>query len=135
MVISKKGGYPNYDSSKFHGNKSAMEIEGEKITDTDEGRKAVLELLKDAPELSNWGYKAWNDEIRGKVMNVLSQFTSPGSAIENITSSKPAPSAPKVTEAAAEKVTETKTETATATETKTEEKKDDFDDFINGLDL
>ena len=133
LVISKKGGFPNYDSSKFHGTKSAMEINGEKVTDSDEGRKAILELLKDAPDLANWGYKAWNDETRGKVLNVLSQFTSPGSAIENITSSKPAPSKPKVTEAAAEKVTETTT--ATATETKGEEKKDDFDDFINGLDL
>ena len=33
LVISKKGGYPNYDSCKFHGNKSAMEIEGTAVTD------------------------------------------------------------------------------------------------------
>ena len=132
LVISKKGGFPNYDSSKFHGNKSAMEINGEKVTDTDESRKAILDLLKDAPDLSTWGYKAWTDETRGKVMNVLSQFTSPGDSIANITASKPAPvNTAKVEAAATEATTETK-ETAS---TKKEEKADDFDDFINGLDL
>ena len=134
LVISKKGGYPNYDSSKFHGNKSAMEINGEKVTDTDESRKAILDLLKDAPDLSTWGYKAWDDTIRGKVMNVLSQFTSPGDSIANITASKPAPVNTQKTEAAATVAT-TETKQAAPTETKKEEKADDFDDFINGLDL
>ena len=92
----------------------------------------ILDLLKDAPDLSTWGYKAWTDETRGKVMNVLSQFTSPGDSIANITASKPAPvNTAKVEAAATEATTETK-ETAS---TKKEEKADDFDDFINGLDL
>ena len=134
LVISKKGGFPNYDSSKFHGNKSAMEINGEKVTDTDESRKAILDLLKDAPDLATWGYKAWDDATRGKVMNVLSQFTSPGDSIANITASKPAPVNTAKTEAAATQAT-TETETTTTEPAKGEEKKDDFDDFINGLDL
>ena len=134
LVISKKGGFPNYDSSKFHGNKSPMTINGEAVSDDDASRKAILDLLKDAPDLTTWGYKAWDDVVRGKVMNVLSQFTSPGDSIQNITRSKPAPSTPKVTEAAATKAT-TETETTTTEPTKGEEKKDDFDDFINGLDL
>ena len=134
LVISKKGGFPNYDSSKFHGNKSAMEINGEKVTDTDESRKAILDLLKDAPDLATWGYKAWDDATRGKVMNVLSQFTSPGDSIANITASKPAPVNTEKTEAAATKAT-TETKETASTETKKEEKADDFDDFINGLDL
>ena len=133
LVISKKGGFPNYDSSKFHGTKSAMEINGEKVTDSDEGRKAILEILKDAPDLGNWGYKSWDDTIRTKVMNVLSQFTSPGDSIQNITRSKPAPVNTVKTEAAAVKAT---TEAApTATATKADGKGDDFDEFINGLDL
>ena len=134
LVISKKGGFPNYDSSKFHGNKSAMEINREKVTDTDESRKAILDLLKDAPDLATWGYKAWDDSTRGKVMNVLSQFTSPGDSIANITASKPAPVNTAKTEAAATQAT-TETTTSTTEPAKGEEKKDDFDDFINGLDL
>lgn len=129
LVISKKGGYPNYDSSKFQGSKSAMVIEGEPVTDSDEGRKAILDFLKDAPDLGNFDYKSWNDETRNKVMNVLSQYSSPGQSIETVTrKAEPAPT--KKVEKAAETVTET---TQPATEASSGG--DDFDDFINGLDL
>jgi len=134
LVISKKGGFPNYDSSKFHGNKSPMTIEGEAVSNDDASRKLILDLLKDAPDLNAWGYKAWDDTVRGKVMNVLSQFTSPGDSIQNITRSKPAPVNNKVTEAAASSVKETETATAEAPAKETG-KADDFDEFINGLDL
>ncbi len=113
-----------------------MTINGEAVSDDDASRKAILDLLKDAPDLTTWGYKAWDDVIRGKVMNVLSQFTSPGDSIQNITRSKPAPVNTKVTEAAATKATtETKETPKAEPVTAGEEKKDDFDDFINGLDL
>src|SRR6056300_540190 len=35
LVISKKGGYPNYDSCKFQGSKSAMTINEEAVTSDD----------------------------------------------------------------------------------------------------
>jgi hypothetical protein len=129
MVISKKGGYPNYDSCKFQGSKSAMSINGENVTDSDEGRKAILEYLKDAPDLGNFDYKSWTDETRNKVMNVLSQFSSPGASIETVTKKAAPSSEPKKAEKAAEAVTET------AEATETSNGGDDFDDFINGLDL
>jgi hypothetical protein len=126
LVISKKGGFPNYDSSKFQGVKSAMVLEGEAVTNTDESRKAILEYLKDAPELSNFEYSAWNDEIRGKVMNVLSQFTSPGNSIEVVTT--PTENVADVTK------TEKKKE-APKVEAVAAESNDNLDDFIAGLDL
>lgn len=130
LVISKKGGYPNYDSCKFHGNRSALELEGNAVTDSDESRKAILEFLNDSPDLGNFEYKPWNDEQRNKVMGVLSQFSSPGSSIETVTKSQPK-AEPKKTEAAATKVVEKDA----STESKGDEKGDDFNDFINGLDL
>tara|TARA_Y100000004_G_C8927266_1_gene418191 strand:+ start:732 stop:1640 length:909 start_codon:yes stop_codon:yes gene_type:complete len=130
LVISKKGGYPNYDSCKFHGNKSALELEGTAVTDSDESRKAILEFLSDSPDLGNFEYKPWNDEQRNKVMGVLSQFSSPGSSIETVTKAQPK-AQPKKTEAAATKVVEKDA----STESKGDEKGDDFNDFINGLDL
>jgi len=130
LVISKKGGYPNYDSCKFHGNRSAMELEGTAVTDSDESRKAILEFLNDSPDLGNFEYKPWNDEQRNKVMGVLSQFSSPGSSIETVTKAQPK-AQPKKTEAAATKVVEKDA----STESKGDEKGDDFNDFINGLDL
>ena len=130
LVISKKGGYPNYDSCKFHGNKSALELEGTAVTDSDESRKAILEFLSDSPDLGNFEYKPWNDEQRNKVMGVLSQFSSPGSSIETVTKAQPK-AQPTKTEAAATKVVEKDA----STESKGDEKGDDFNDFINGLDL
>jgi len=129
LVISKKGGYPNYDSCKFQGSKSSMAIQGENVTDSDEGRKAILEFLKDAPDLGNFDYKAWNDETRNKVMNVLSQYSSPGASIETVTKKSEPTSQPKKVEKAAEAVTETAEASADSSGG------DDFDDFINGLDL
>lgn len=136
LVISKKGGYPNYDSCKFQGSRSPMSIKGEDVTSDDAGRTAILDFIKDAPDLGNFDYRPWTDEQRNKVMGVLSQFSNPGSSIDTVTA-RQAPAAPAATTAAAAKVTETSAPTATATATKTEDssKGDDFDDFINGLDL
>jgi len=134
LVISKKGGYPNYDSSKFQGSRSAMTINGESVTADDAGRTAILDYIKDAPELANFDYRPWNDEQRTKVMGVLSQFSNPGASIETVTQSASTPE-PKKAEAAATKVTETAATTATETKTEDSSKGDDFDDFINGLDL
>jgi len=134
LVISKKGGYPNYDSSKFQGSRSAMTINGESVTADDAGRTAILDYIKDAPELANFDYRPWNDEQRTKVMGVLSQFSNPGASIETVTQSVSTPE-PKKADAAATKVTETAATTATETKTEDSSKGDDFDDFINGLDL
>ena len=126
LVISKKGGFPNYDSSKFQGVKSAMVIEGETVTNTDESRKAILEYLKDAPDLSNFDYHAWTDEQRGKVMNVLSQFVSPGASIDVVTT--PTETVAVTTPLKEEKKKEAEPVAAT-------ESNDNLDDFIAGLDL
>ena len=136
LVISKKGGYPNYDSCKFQGSRSPMSIGGEDVTSDDAGRTAILDFIKDAPDLGNFDYRPWTDEQRNKVMGVLSQFSNPGTSIDTVTA-RQAPAAPAATKAAAAKVTETSAPTTTATATKTEDssKGDDFDDFINGLDL
>ena len=77
LVISKKGGYPNYDSCKFQGSRSPMSIGGEDVTSDDAGRTAILDFIKDAPDLGNFDYRPWTDEQRNKVMGVLSQFSNP----------------------------------------------------------
>jgi len=136
LVISKKGGYPNYDSCKFQGSRSPMSIKGDDVTADDAGRTAILDYIKDAPDLGNFDYRPWTDDQRNKVMGVLSQLSNPGSSIDTVTA-RQAPAAPAATKAAAAKVTETSApaETATATKTEDSSKGDDFDDFINGLDL
>ena len=121
LVISKKGGFPNYDSSKFQGTKSPMVLAGEPVTNTDEARKGILEYLTGAPDLSNFEYNPWTDETRNKVMNVLSQFSSPGKSIEVVTETDHSTSfaTPKAaTPKAAVKTEDKKLETATSTDSK-----------------
>ena len=131
LVISKKGGYPNYDSSKFQGSRSPMTINGDEVTADDAGRTAILDYIKDAPELANFDYRPWSDDQRTKVMGVLAQFSNPGASIETVTKPQSTPEPAKAAAAAA-----TVTETATAEKTTEDSSKgDDFDDFINGLDL
>lgn len=138
LVISKKGGYPNYDSCKFQGSKSAMNLNGESVSDSSESRKEILSYLNNSPDLNNFDYQPWNDEQRGKVMNVLSQFSSPGSSIETVTQQRNENTS-TAAKAAASKVKEeptsqndTDTDTAVAEESSGG---DNLDEFINGLDL
>ena len=87
LVISKKAGFANYDSCKFQGSKTAMQIDGKPVKNTQEGREAILNYLKGAPELNSFEYKAWTDEQHTKVMNLLDAMGSPGSSISKLTNS------------------------------------------------
>jgi hypothetical protein len=141
LVISKKAGYANYDSCKFQGSKSSMTLNGSQVSNTDAGRKEILEYLQKSPDLSNFDYKSWSDEQRTKVMNVLSQYTSPGESISKITKSEKDSMKPK------KKVEESKTKheenddfsydssSSGSNSTSYTEDNDSLDDFINGLDL
>ena len=130
LVLSKKGGYPNYDSCKFQGTRSTMQINAENVTDTNEGRALVLDYLKDAPDLSNFDYKTWNDEQRNKVMNIVSQYSSPGSSIDTITKASPKASPKANEQTSSEQDTDTSDDDVPASKNG-----DEFDDFLNGLDL
>ncbi len=138
LVISKKGGYPNYDSCKFQGSKTSMVIGGESVSDTAEGRKVILDYLKDAPDLTNFDYKAWTEEQRTKVMNVLSKINSPGTSIGTLVNSAK-DSQKASTQSSADKVNESLTDSLGSdtmdAQTDSESGGDDFDEFINGLDL
>ena len=108
-----------------------MVLEGEPVTNTDEARKGILEYLNNAPDLSNFEYSPWTDETRNKVMNVLSQFNSPGKSIEVVTETQ-SDFTPSSASKAAPKAEAPKAETPKA---ETAESNDNLDDFINGLDL
>jgi len=138
LNISKKGGYPNYDSCKFMGKTSPMILEGEAVSDSSESRTAILAYLNAAPKLDSWDYTPWTTDQANRVHGVLSMFASPGSSIAAITQKTMStkPSGNMKTEAAATKATETvaaQTETATAEAPVDADEK--LDDFLDGLDL
>jgi len=129
LIISKKAGYPNYDSCKFQGSTSAMMLDGKVVDDSPESRKAIMEYLNEAPELSSFDYKPWTNEQHSKVMNILSQYTSPGASIEKVTS-------PKQESVQATPKQETPLMNDTTNEaSNVESDEGGLDDFINGLDL
>jgi hypothetical protein len=121
LVITKQGGYNSYDSSKFQGKKSAMTIGGKEVENSDAGRKAVMDLLTDVPDLLSFDYKKWDDDVRAKIESLLNHYRSPGSAKAVVTGS--APAAPRVEKAPAAAANESTTDTT------------DLNDFLEGLDL
>ena len=126
LNISKKGGFPNYDSCKFQSKQGAMVLNGTEVSDDDASRKAIVEYLGEAPELDNWDYKAWTDDERSRVMGVLSGYNSPGSSIGAVTNQN-TPAAESKKESVKEP--EPKPEVVTAASD------DNLDDFLNGLDI
>ena len=134
ISISKQGPWPSYDGCKFQSRTSAMTIDNETVSETDEGKKSIIEYLENGPDLTNFDYKPWDDEIRSKVMNVLSMYDSPGKSVRNVTrpnaetqtKSAPKPKTPKTPVAEVDSSTNPVT---------SDEGGGDLDDFINGLDL
>jgi hypothetical protein len=133
LNIMKKGGYPNYDGCKFQSKQTAMVLEGNEVSDDDAGRKAIIEYLKDAPELSGWDYTAWTDDERNRVMGVLAGYGSPGSSIGRVTSPNAAPAKTEAPAKAA--VTEEAPQAESAATPATAGSDDNLDDFLDGLDI
>ena len=133
LNIMKKGGYPNYDGCKFQSKQTAMVLDGNEVSDDDAGRKAIIEYLKDAPELSGWDYTAWTDDERNRVMGVLAGYGSPGSSIGRVASPNTAPAKTEAPAKAA--VTEEAPQTESAATPATAGSDDNLDDFLDGLDI
>jgi len=121
LVITKQGGYNAYDSSKFQGKTSAMTVSGKEIENNPGDKQKVMDLLSEAPDLSAFDYKKWDDDTRNKVEGLLQQYRSPGSAKAVVSSPSTSTSAPKA---------EVKEKT-----TSVESESSDLNDFLEGLDL
>lgn len=121
LVITKQGGYNAYDSSKFQGKISAMSISSKEIENNSGDKQKVMDLLSEAPDLSAFDYKKWDDDTRNKVEGLLYQYRSPGSAKAVVSSPSTSTSAPKA---------EVKEKT-----TSVESESSDLNDFLEGLDL
>ena len=99
-------------------------------------RSAIKAELEGAPSLAGYDYKAWDEDTRAFVNNVLRMYLNPGDSIAEVTSTPAAPKAAPKAEPQREP-----TPVATATATKTEEAPakantdDDLDSFLNDLNL
>lgn len=113
LTITKQSGFNNYDSSKFQGNITPITIGGVAMQPNQEDQTKIIEFVTAAPSLSDFEFKPWTDDIRMKVMGILSQYTgsNPGAAMEVIVGDGSQSLASTVTETVSDTPV---TETATA---------------------
>jgi hypothetical protein len=72
LTVNIVAGYNNYDSSKFVGDETPLMLDGSPIQQNAQDMAKFVEFLKtNSPDLSNYDYKDWTDEVRDKVKSVV----------------------------------------------------------------
>ena len=85
LVICKKDGFANYDSSKFASSGSAIVIDGNEMSDDDDDRETIVEYLKEnTPDFNEFKFKPWDEDMKKKVLKTLCQYGSAGADIKKL---------------------------------------------------
>lgn len=72
LTVSIVAGYNNYDLSKFVGDETPLMLDGKPLESSPEQMTKFVEFLKtNSPDLSNYDYKDWTDDVREKVKSVI----------------------------------------------------------------
>jgi hypothetical protein len=72
LTVSIVAGYNNYDLSKFVGDETPLMLDGKPLESSPEQMAKFVEFLKtNSPDLSNYDYKEWTDDVREKVKSVI----------------------------------------------------------------
>lgn len=72
LTLTIVAGYNNYDLSKFVGDGNPLLLDGKPLESSPEQMTKFVEFLKqNSPDLSNYDYKEWSDEVREKVKSVI----------------------------------------------------------------
>ena len=134
LVITRQGEYNNYDKSKFSSSKSAILMGETPAERSKEAMASIKEELEAAPSLATYDYKAWDEDTRSFVNNVLRMYLNPGDSIAEVTST---PASKAATKPVAQPVAAAPVAagTATATEPAKANTDDDLDSFLNDLNL
>jgi hypothetical protein len=135
LVITRQGEYNNYDKSKFSSNRSAILMGDTPAERSQETMAAIKSELESAPSLGQYDYKAWDEDTRAFVNNVLRMYLNPGEDIAAVTSTPKASSTTVKTEVkteAAPVATETPAAETSTNKVTTDE---DLDSFLDGLNI
>jgi len=136
LIITRQGEYNNYDKSKFSASTSAILMGDAPAERNKETMTAIKAELENAPSLVNYDYKAWDEDTRAFVNDVLRMYLNPGDSISAMTSSSTSTPRKATTSATATTVVEAeapaKTESKPAAAVSTD---DDLDSFLNDLDI
>lgn len=132
LVITRQGEYNNYDKSKFSANKSAIVLGDTPAERSQESMAAIKTELEGAPSLATYDYKAWDEDTRAFVNNVLRMYLNPGDSIAEVTATPATKAAPKAEPVAAAPVAANTAATEAPAKANTD---DDLDSFLNDLNL
>lgn len=136
LIITRQGEYNNYDKSKFSASTSAILMGDAPAERNKETMTAIKAELENAPSLVNYDYKAWDEDTRAFINDVLRMYLNPGDSISAMTSSSTSTPRKATTSATATTVVEAeapaKTESKPAAAVSTD---DDLDSFLNDLDI
>ena len=133
LIITRQGEYNNYDKSKFSASKSAVVIGDSPAERSKESMAAIKEELDNAPSLASYDYKAWDEDTRAFVNDVLRMYLNPGDSITQVTSAPTTKAAPKKEPVAT--VVETEASSSESSSTSSVSSDDDLDSFLNDLDI
>lgn len=133
LIITRQGEYNNYDKSKFSASKSAIVIGETPAERSKESMTAIKEELDAAPSLASYDYKAWDEDTRAFVNDVLRMYLNPGDSIAAVTSTPKA--APKKEAVAATTVVEKEASSTESSTSSSVSSDDDLDSFLDDLDI
>lgn len=146
LVVTKKGGYANYDSSTFLDEPWPLMINGKQIdSETTEPEDIINWLKANSPDLSKYAYKKWDDQTNEFVNEAIRNIIPNGKVIDEVLSLSKSKSSNDIEEAPASKSTPKATKTSPKSlnieEDITTESNDsddisfddDDDDFYSGL--
>jgi len=133
LIITRQGEYNNYDKSKFSASKSAILIGETPAERSKESMATIKEELDAAPSLANYDYKAWDEDTRAFVNDVLRMYLNPGDSIAAVTSAPK--TAPKKEAVAATTVVEKEASSTESSTSSSVSSDDDLDSFLNDLDI
>ena len=72
LTVTIVAGFNNYDTSKFVGDESPVMLNSQPLQQNQAEMAKFVEYLKtNSPDLSNYDYKEWDDNIREKVRSVI----------------------------------------------------------------
>lgn len=72
LHVKQVSNFPNYDDSQFMANNEPIMIDGKPIVNDPKNYKEIFEYLKNvSPDLEQYGFKAWTDEDKRFVFDVI----------------------------------------------------------------
>jgi hypothetical protein len=91
VQVRKVGEWNNYDLCSFVGDRTPIEIDGQKMEKTKEDMEKIIEYLKTGPQnLESFDYKDWDAETENKIANIIRNTVPNGRLLSEVLGGSPA---------------------------------------------